>query len=105
MDTESFFGRKFFITDETVQQQDLMKVFKEFWAENGDFISIQYAGTESTSTKVTLNGKKGIMGMLSHANVSINRFFQGTFSDEFKQLCIDLFLQQYYGKKKGKIYL
>jgi len=71
-----------------------MRVFKEFWADMGDYISIQYAGTESTTTNVTLNGKKGIKGGFQHMNVTINRFFIGTFQDEFKQKAIELFLQQ-----------
>ena len=78
-----------------------MRVFKEFWAENGDLISIQYAGTESTSTNVTLNGKKGIKGGFQHMNVTINRFFIGTFTDEYKQNCIKIFLHK-NSKSQGK---
>ena len=72
----------------------LMRIFKESWAENGDYISIQYAGTDSTSTNVTLNGKEGFSGMIKHSMVSLTRFYIGNFSDEFKQKCIDYLLQR-----------
>lgn len=101
MDTVSYFGKQFFISDENVQQHNLMRIFKEFWADNGDYISIQYAGTESTSTNVTLNGKKGIKGGFMHMNITINRFFIGTFQDEFKQNCIDIFLCNHLKKRKN----
>lgn len=32
-------------------------ILKEMWAENGDVISRQYAGTSSTITSVTKTGK------------------------------------------------
>jgi len=70
----------------------LLPSFKELWRENGDFISIQYAGTESTHSNVT---KTGSFGIYDRIQVSVNRFYQGTFADEFKQQCIDYFLQNY----------
>jgi len=73
----------------------LMQGFKEIWSENGDFISIQYAGTASTISNVTKTGSEGIYGLLQHGYVSITRFYQGTFEDDFKQQCIDLLLQKY----------
>ena len=39
-------------------------VFKNMWAENGDMISKQYAGTSSTITSVTKTGKQGFMGKI-----------------------------------------
>lgn len=71
-----------------------MTSFKEMWADNGDFISIQYAGTASTITTVTKNGKHGIMGLFQHGIVSISRFYQGSFEDTFKQKCIDMILKK-----------
>ena len=78
-----------------------MRVYKESWADMGDYISIQYAGTESTSTNVTKNGKKGILGGLQHMNVTINRFFIGTFQDDHKHRCIEVFLQHNKMNKKS----
>ena len=73
----------------------VMEVFKEIWADNGDFISIQYAGTASTITTVTKTGKHGLIGMFQHGIVTITRFYQGSFEDNFKQKCIEFLLQKY----------
>ncbi len=72
----------------------LMEMFKEMWADNGDFISIQYAGTASTISTVTKNGKHGFLGLFQHGLVSLTRFYQGSFEDSFKQKCFDVFLQK-----------
>ena len=80
-----------------------MDGFKELWADNADFISIQYAGTASTSTTLTKNGKNGIMGLFQNSLVSITRFYQGSFEDNFKQKCIDLLLQKLTEEKNNGI--
>ena len=68
--------------------------FKDLWAENGDEISIQYAGTASTHTTVTKNGGHGLMGLIQHGIATVSRIYQGSFEDYFKQECIDTFLQK-----------
>ena len=77
-----------------------MDAFKELWADNGDYISIQYAGTASTITTVTKNGKHGFLGLFQHGLVSITRFYQGSFEDNFKQKCFDLFLNRHHSEGK-----
>ena len=37
---------------------------KNLWADNGDTISKQYAGTGSTITSVTKTGKQGFLGKI-----------------------------------------
>ncbi len=71
-----------------------MEAFKEIWADNGDFISIQYAGTASTISTVTKTGKHGFFGFFQHVGVSLTRFYQGSFEDNFKQKCFDIFLNK-----------
>ena len=68
---------------------------KNIWAENGDTISIQYAGTESTITTVTKTGGHTFKGFIKHSIATVSRFYQGSFEDDFKQECIDTFLQKY----------
>lgn len=77
-----------------------MQTFKNIWADNGDLISVQYAGTASCITTVTKKGKHGIMGLFHHGLVSLTRIYQGNFEDDFKQKCIDIFL-----KKQSEDYL
>jgi hypothetical protein len=91
VDTEGIFDQSFL---NVKIKHPLIDIFKEIWADNGDFISIQYAGTASCITTVTKNGKHGIMGLFQHGLVSITRFYQGSFEDSFKQKCFDLFLQK-----------
>lgn len=71
-----------------------MQIFKNLWADNGDNISIQYAGTASCITTVTKKGKHGFMGLFQHGLVSLTRMYQGNFEDDFKQKCIELFLNK-----------
>lgn len=73
----------------------LMQIFKNNWADNGDIISIQYSGTASCTTTVTKKGKHGIMGLFQHGLVSLTRIYQGNFEDDFKQKCIEIFLNKH----------
>ena len=72
----------------------LKEKFKDIWADNGDKISVQYAGTASTITTVTKTGGHSIMGFIQHGIATVTRLYQGNFEDNFKQQCIDLFLQK-----------
>lgn len=92
INVDSLFGTKFI---NTTNPHPLMDKFKTLWAEMGDYISIQYAGSASTITSITKTGKHGIFGLFQHGLASITRFYQGSFEDSFKQKCIELFLQIY----------
>ena len=77
-----------------VGNNTLKEKFKDIWADNGDKISVQYAGTASTITTVTKTGGHSIMGFIQHGIATVTRLYQGNFEDNFKQQCIDLFLQK-----------
>lgn len=47
---------------------------KKIWAENGDVISKQYAGTSSTITSVTKTGKQGFFGKIDQLKKGVERF-------------------------------
>ena len=67
------------------------------WAKNGDAISIQYSGTKSTSTEVTMNDKTSIAGKITHKMTSIERFFINNLNakEDYRQDWIDLFTGQH----------
>ena len=67
--------------------------FKTLWIENGDVISIQYSGTNSTSSFVAKKGSNGLLGILNTAKIATQRFYEGTVKDEMKQKCINILLQ------------
>ena len=67
---------------------------KDIWADNGDKISIQYAGTASTITTVTKTGGHNLMGFIQHSIATVSRIYQGNFEDDFKQDCINILLQK-----------
>jgi hypothetical protein len=81
----------FFTQDNT---NEFKEKFKNLWAENGDEISIQYAGTASTHTTVTKKGGHGLFGLIQHGIATVSRLYHGNFEDNFKQECIDILLQK-----------
>ena len=78
----------------TLTDNKFKENYKDIWAENGDEISIQYAGTASTITTVTKTGGHNLMGLIQHGIATVSRIYQGNFEDYFKQECIDTFLQK-----------
>lgn len=84
-------------------EHSVFEKLKQLWVSNGNELSIQYSGTgterpaywvESTASAITKGGKQGIFGSLSSGLKSLNRFFINTFGDDFRQQCIDIFLNR-----------
>lgn len=88
--------------DNPKQQHPFMLQFKNIWADNGDVISIHYAGTGSVISTVTRTGKKDFFGMIDHASKTISRFYIGNFEDQVKQEAIDMLLGQHTESINGK---
>jgi len=87
----------FFTSDPNDSQ--IFDILKNMWAENGDILSKQYAGTGSTITTVTRTGKQGVWGKLTHGMMSFQRFLQNNLDDDFKHECIKLLLNQHPKQK------
>jgi hypothetical protein len=81
--------------DNPKQQHPFIMKFKNVWADNGDLISMHYAGTGSVISGVTRTGKRNFLGLLDHASKTLNRFYIGNFEDQIKQECIDILLGQH----------
>lgn len=66
--------------------------FNILWADNGDAISRQYAGTAALKGDFTRTRKRNWTGALSDFSLTLNRYYRNIFGDYFLQTCIDYFL-------------
>jgi hypothetical protein len=66
--------------------------WNRLWAENGDAISIIYAGTGALKSAYTRTGKRTLVGLVDDARKSAARFYLNNFTDKDKQTNIDLLL-------------
>ncbi|XP_053665569.1 phosphatidylinositide phosphatase SAC2 [Anopheles marshallii] len=73
------------------QLPDALKApFMVLWANNGDVISRQYAGTNALKGDYTRTGERKISGIMKDGMNSANRYYIQHFADTFRQSCIDL---------------
>ena len=52
--------------------------FRELWSNNGNSLSLQYTGTESTTSDITKSGKEGFFGSISSGFRTVNRTHNNT---------------------------
>lgn len=91
VNTEGIFNNGTFFKPSSSKFEEM---FKNLWAENGDYISIQYAGTASTITTVTKKGTHDFFGIISHGVATVSRFYKGTIEDYSKQEYFNILLQE-----------
>ena len=46
------------------ENPSIVQVFRSMWTDMGDYLSRQYAGTDSTISRVTRDGKEGFIGKI-----------------------------------------
>ncbi|KAK4545326.1 hypothetical protein LTR36_003506 [Oleoguttula mirabilis] len=66
--------------------------FNTLWADNGDAISKQYAGTSALKGDFTRTRKRNWTGALSDFSLTLNRYYNNIFGDYFLQMNIDFYL-------------
>lgn len=66
--------------------------FNTLWADNGDAISRQYAGTAALKGDFTRTRKRNWTGALSDFSLTLNRYYNNIFGDYFLQTCISYYL-------------
>ncbi|TRY69034.1 hypothetical protein TCAL_01419 [Tigriopus californicus] len=64
--------------------------FQGIWANNGDVISRQYAGTNALKSDFTRTGERNISGMMKDGMNSASRYYLNQFRDAYRQATIDL---------------
>ena len=72
------------------EQVSIVQKFRSMWTDMGDYISRQYAGTDSTISRVTRDGKEGFIGKLDHKTKVVRRFMINTLTDNPMQTSIDI---------------
>ncbi|RVE44068.1 hypothetical protein evm_011305 [Chilo suppressalis] len=68
----------------------LRNAFLTMWADNGDIISRQYAGTKALKGDYTRTGERKLTGMMKDGMASANRYYLSTFKDALRQVAIDV---------------
>lgn len=71
--------------------QSCKLTFQQLWANNGDVISRQYAGTVALKGDFTRTGERKFSGMMKDGMNSANRYYL-RFKDSYRQASIDLML-------------
>ncbi|XP_046667709.1 phosphatidylinositide phosphatase SAC2 isoform X2 [Homalodisca vitripennis] len=66
--------------------------FQLLWANNGDTISKQYAGTNALKGDYTRTGERKLSGMMKDGMNSANRYYLSRFKDAYRQATIDMML-------------
>ncbi|KAJ2183533.1 hypothetical protein GGH18_004918, partial [Coemansia sp. RSA 530] len=67
----------------------LEPTLNRLWANNGDYISRQYAGTSAMKGDFTRTGRRNFGGMVNDATYSLARLWINTFRDYFSQAVLD----------------
>ncbi|RMZ82432.1 hypothetical protein DV737_g2093, partial [Chaetothyriales sp. CBS 132003] len=66
--------------------------FNTLWADNGDAISRQYAGTAALKGDFTRTRKRNMQGAMFDFSLTLTRYYKNMFNDYFSQAVIDLLL-------------
>lgn len=68
---------------------EFKKKFLSLWANNGDAISQQYAGTDALKGDYTRTGERNLTGMMKDGMKSANRFYL-RFKDNNRQMALEV---------------
>ncbi|KAF6209113.1 hypothetical protein GE061_014856 [Apolygus lucorum] len=78
------------LSPEGVFPAALRSTFQLLWANNGDIISKQYAGTNALKGDYTRTGERKFTGMMKDGMNSANRYYLSRFKDVYRQATIDI---------------
>lgn len=79
------------------QKHDCLQDLRQMWTDMGDQLSRQYAGTDSTISKVSRDGRETFDCKVQHKTMAVKRFFLNTLSENPMQLSIDIVLGKFMG--------
>ena len=68
--------------------------FQSLWANNGDVLSRQYAGTNALKGDFTRTGERNLSGLMRDGMNSANRYYLNQFRDAIRQAAIEIMTGQ-----------
>nr|XP_018902159.1 PREDICTED: phosphatidylinositide phosphatase SAC2 isoform X3 [Bemisia tabaci] len=80
------------VSPEGTFPDNLKTIFQLIWANNGDHISKQYAGTNALKGDYTRTGERKFSGLMKDGMNSANRYYLSRFKDTWRQATIDIML-------------
>nr|KAG5714249.1 hypothetical protein BaRGS_018466 [Batillaria attramentaria] len=90
---ETQFRKLGLLPPEETLPRSCRRTYQQLWANNGDAISQQYAGTAALKGDFTRTGERKFTGMMKDGMNSANRYYL-RFRDAYRQAAIDLTLGQ-----------
>ncbi|KAK4833565.1 hypothetical protein QYF36_007355 [Acer negundo] len=75
--------------------------FRTLWAEQGDEISIEYAGTHALKGDLVRYGKQTVSGMIKDGMSALSRYYLNNFHDGIRQDALDL-ISGHYAVNKNR---
>ena len=70
-------------------------IFQALFEEQGDIIGYQYGGSQLVHTLRSYRGEDPLASKSKDIIATISRYYSNTFSDNEKQIAINVFLHQY----------
>lgn len=74
---------------------DIFIMFKTLWADQGDEISLEYAGTNALKGDLVRFGKQTFTGLIKDGMSALSRYYQNNFQDGIRQDAMDLISGRY----------
>uniref|UniRef100_A0A0N5AB61 SAC domain-containing protein n=1 Tax=Syphacia muris TaxID=451379 RepID=A0A0N5AB61_9BILA len=81
---------------------DFVRILQNMWADNGDAVSRQYAGTNALKGDVTRSGQRGLVGIMRDGYNSASRYYYSHMKDANRQMAIDTLLSIFYKSDKSE---
>ncbi|XP_012527585.2 phosphatidylinositide phosphatase SAC2 isoform X2 [Monomorium pharaonis] len=86
------FSKLGLIPPDGILPANIRQTFQSLWANNGDIISKQYAGTNALKGDYTRTGERKFTGLMKDGMNSANRYYLNRFKDVYRQATIDMML-------------
>lgn len=75
-----------------------LSMYQDMWANNGDAISRQYAGTDALKGDYTRTGERRLAGIMRDGMNSASRYYVNRFRDTYRQTVIDAMQESNVGR-------